>query len=226
MIRPLGLNVSNVDMQKFSLYFSLSLFFSLLMWKGRIYSISMNFVCVEVVVFVWKWELVSMASGCYTSLWWLSSLILNSVSVFPMYCILHLMHSSKLLQFKLWWILNILFVRLFLKVVVFMTCLQYKILLLAKQGVHLPCMLFVDFLLALPFLFNLVPIMSLRFEFRGTAKIGGFWSVSARFGFMCRRCQCFITISFILGSVMLYLSHKGMVVAIFFFFFQKLFSLL
>ena len=53
-------------------------------------------------------------------------------------------------------------------------CLQHRVLLLAKHGVHLPCILFVNFLLTLPFSINLVPIMSLRFLFRRKAKIGGF----------------------------------------------------
>ena len=100
---------------------------------------------------------------------------------------------------------NILFVWLLLNVVVCTICLQQRVLLLAKHGVHLPCILFVNFLLTLPFSINLVPIMSLRFLFRRKAKIGGFWNISARFGFICRRCQCFITFSFILGSVLLYL---------------------
>ena len=120
---------------------------------------------------------------------------------------------------------NILFVWLFLNVVVCTICLQYRALLLTKHGVHLPCILFVNFLLTLPFSINLVPIMSLRFLFRRKAKIGGFWNISARFGFMCRRCQCFITISFILGSVLLYLSDKGIFVAVSFFFAFKSCSL-
>ena len=112
---------------------------------------------------------------------------------------------------------NILFVRLILNVVVCTISLQQRVLLLAKYGVHLPCILFVNFHLTLPFSINLVPIMSLRFLFRQKAKIGGFWNILARFGFRCRRCQCFITISFILGSVLLYLSDKGIFVAISFF---------
>ena len=112
---------------------------------------------------------------------------------------------------------NILFVWLLLNVVVCTICLQHRVLLLAKHGVHLPWILFVNFLLTLPFSINLVPIMSLRFLFRRKAKIGGFWNISARFGFICRRCQCFITISFILGSVLLYLSDKGIFVAVSFF---------
>ena len=43
-----------------------------------------------------------------------------------------------------------------------------------KHGVHLPSILFVNFLLTFPFSINLVPIMSLRFLFRRKAKIGGF----------------------------------------------------
>ena len=54
--------------------------------------------------------------------------------------------------------------------------------------------------------------------FRLKAKIGGLWNISARFGFVCRRYQFFVTISFILGSVLLYLSNKGVVVAVSFFF--------
>ena len=37
------------------------------------------------------------------------------------------------------------------------------------------------------------------------------------FAFICRRCQCFIRVSFILGSVLLYLIDKGMVIAVTFF---------
>ena len=56
-----------------------------------------------------------------------------------------------------------MFVWLLLNVVVFATyVLQKVLLLLAKHGVHLPCMLFIDFLLTLPFSINLVP-MSLSF---------------------------------------------------------------
>ena len=60
--------------------------------------------------------------------------------------------------------------------------------------------------------------MSLTFSFRQKAKIGGFWNIPARFGFMCRRFQCFVTIFFILGSVLLYLSDKEILVAVSFFF--------
>ena len=113
---------------------------------------------------------------------------------------------------------NILFVWLLLNVVVCTICLQQRVLLLARHGVHLPCILFVNYLLAVPFSINLVPIMSLRFLFRRKAKIGGFRNISARFGFICRRCQCFITISFILGTVLLYLSDKEVFVSVSFFF--------
>ena len=113
---------------------------------------------------------------------------------------------------------NILFVWLLVNVVVCTICLQHRVLLLAKHGVHLPCILFANFLLTLPFSINLVPIMFLRFLFRRKAKIGGFWNISARFGFTRRRCQCFVTISFILGSVILYLNDKEIFVAISFFF--------
>ena len=53
---------------------------------------------------------------------------------------------------------NILFVWLLLNVVVCTICLQQRVLLLAKHGVHLPCILFVNFLLTLPFSINLVSI--------------------------------------------------------------------
>ena len=112
---------------------------------------------------------------------------------------------------------NILFVWLLLNVVVCTICLQQRVLLLAKHGVHLPCILFVNFLLTLPFSINLVPIMSLRFLFRRKAKIGGFWNISAKFGFM--------RIYFILGSVLLHLSDKGIFVAVSFFFSFKSCSL-
>ena len=114
---------------------------------------------------------------------------------------------------------NILFVWLLLNIVVYAICLQHRVLLLAKHGLHLPCILFVNFLLTLPFSMNLVPIMSRRFLFRRWAKIGGFWNISAIFGFICRRCQCFITLSFILGSILLYLSGKG--IFVFFFSFKN-----
>ena len=67
--------------------------------------------------------------------------------------------------------------------------------------------------------------MSLRFLFWQKAKIGGFWNISIKFGFICRRCQCFITISFILGSILLYLSDRGILVAVSFFFSIKSCSL-
>ena len=63
-------------------------------------------------------------------------------------------------------------------------CLQHMALFLAKHGVHLPCILFVNFLLTLSFSSNLIPIMSLRILFRRKAKIGGFRNISARFGFI------------------------------------------
>ena len=120
---------------------------------------------------------------------------------------------------------NILFVWLLLNVVVCSICLQQRVLLLVKHGVNLPCILFVNFLLTLPFSINLVPIMSLRFLFWRKVKIFGFWNISAIFGFMCRRCQCFITTSFILGSVLLYLGDKGIFVTVSFFFSFKSYSL-
>ena len=120
---------------------------------------------------------------------------------------------------------NILFVWLLLNVVVCKICLLHRVLLLAKHDVHLPCILFVKFLLTLPFSINLVPTMSLRFLFRRKAKIGGVWNISARFGFICRRCQCAITISFIWGSALLYLSNKGIFVAVSLFFSSKSCSL-
>ena len=104
---------------------------------------------------------------------------------------------------------KMLFVWLLVNAGVRTICLQQRVLLLAKHGVHLPCILFVNFLLTLLFSINLVPIMSLRFLFQQKAKKGGIWNISARFGFMCRRCQCFKTISFILRSVLLYLRDKG-----------------
>ena len=123
-----------------------------------------------------------------------------------------------LLQFKLWYMWNILFILLLLNVAVCTIYSQHGFLLLAKHGVHIPCILFVNFLFTLPFSINFVPVMSLRFLLRMKARIDGFWNISARFGFICRRCQCFITISFILGSVLLYLSDKGIFVAVSFFF--------
>ena len=44
---------------------------------------------------------------------------------------------------------------------------------MAKHGVHLPCIMFVNFLLTLPLSINLVP-MSVRFLFQQKAKIGEF----------------------------------------------------
>ena len=129
-----------------------------------------------------------------------------------------------LLQCKLWWNWNILFIWLLLNIVVCTTCLQHRVLLLAKHGVYLPCILFANFLLTLTFSINLVPIMSLRFLFQWKAKTGGFWNIPARFGFICRRCQCFITISFILGSAVLNLSNKGIFVAVPFFLLKAIFS--
>ena len=55
-----------------------------------------------------------------------------------------------------------------------MICLQHRVLLLPKHDVHLLCILFVNFLLTLPFSINLVPLMSLRFLFRRKAETGGF----------------------------------------------------
>ena len=105
------------------------------------------------------------------------------------------------------------------------TFLQDRVLLLAKHGVHSAFILFLHFRLTLPFLINLVPIMSLRFLFQRKAKIGGFWNISAKFGFIWRRCQCFITVSFILGNVLLRLSDKRIFVAVPFYFSFKICSL-
>ena len=97
---------------------------------------------------------------------------------------------------------NILCVWLLLNVAVCTTFKKHRVLLLAKHGVHLPCILFVNFLLTLPFSINLVSIMSLRFLFRWKVKIGGFWNILTRFGFIWRRCQCFKTVSFIYFMVL------------------------
>ena len=77
-----------------------------------------------------------------------------------------------ILQFKLWQIWNIRLVWLLLNVVECTICLQHRVLLLAKHGVYLTCILFVNILLTLSFLINLVPIMSLRFLFQQKTKIG------------------------------------------------------
>ena len=53
-MRFLGVSGSSVNIQKFSLRFSLSLIFSVSMSTWHICSISMNFACVEVMVFAWK----------------------------------------------------------------------------------------------------------------------------------------------------------------------------
>ena len=55
-----------------------------------------------------------------------------------------------------------------------MTCLKHNFLFLTKHGLHLPCVLFADFLLTLSFSVNLVPIMSLRFLFWRKTKLGEF----------------------------------------------------
>ena len=63
-MRPLGVSVSSVNIQKFSLCFSLSLIFSVLMSTWRICSISMNFACVlKLWLFPEKWRLAGIASG-------------------------------------------------------------------------------------------------------------------------------------------------------------------
>ena len=122
---------------------------------------------VEVMVFAWK------IMACWYSIWFpyiLSVVTKSNIELnfsFSKYCILHLVHSRKyitylFLQFKLWLIWNVLIVWLLLKVVVFATFSQHKVLLLAKHGAHLPCTLFIKFLLTLPFLINLVPIKSLK----------------------------------------------------------------
>ena len=105
-----------------------------------------------------------------------------------------------------------------------MTCLQHKVFLLTKHSVHLPCMLFVDFLFTLLFSVNLVPIMSLKFLFWQKAKLGDFEIFQLDKGLYAEDGNIFITIFFILGSVLLYLIDKGMVVAVSFF--QKFFSFL
>ena len=107
---------------------------------------------------------------------------------------------------------------LLLNVVICIICLQQRVLLLSKHGGNLRCILLANFLLTLPFSINLVPIMFLSFLFRRKAKIGGFWNISTIFGFICRRCQCFTSISFFLGSVQFYLGDKGILVAVSFFF--------
>ena len=120
---------------------------------------------------------------------------------------------------------NILLVWLLLNVVACTICLQHRVLLLANHGVHLPCILFVNFFLTLLFSINWVQIMSLRFSFQRKAKIAGFWNISAKFWFICRWWQCFITIYFIFGSLLLYLSDKRIFVAVSLFFNFKSFCL-
>ena len=47
---------------------------------------------------------------------------------------------------------------------------HHRVILLAKQSVHLPCLLFVNFVFTSPFSINLVPIMPPRFCFGGRLK--------------------------------------------------------
>ena len=83
-MRFLGVSGSSVNIQKFSLRFSLSLIFSVSMSTWHICSISMNFACVLKLWFLpEKWRLAGIASGFHTSFRWLLSLMLNSVSAFP-----------------------------------------------------------------------------------------------------------------------------------------------
>ena len=99
-MRPVGISVSSLNnIQKFSLCSSLSLFFSLLMSMWRICSVSMNFACMlKLWLLSEKWRFAGIACGFHTSIWWLLSLILNSVPGFPTYCRLRLMKSKGVRQ--------------------------------------------------------------------------------------------------------------------------------
>ena len=77
-MRPLSVSVSSVNIQKFSLCFSLCLIFSVSMLTCRICSIVMNFAYVlKLWLLRERWRLAGIGSGFYTSFPRLLSLMLN-----------------------------------------------------------------------------------------------------------------------------------------------------
>ena len=107
-LRPLGFEVSSFMIQKFYLCFYNFTLVSLLKVFSRICSILMNLVSL----FMIKWCEAGITSVLYTSLWWLFSFKLKSISALPTYCMGHLLHSKRqitnlLLQFTWWKIINI-----------------------------------------------------------------------------------------------------------------------
>ena len=100
--------------------------------------------------------------GFFTSFLWLSSLTLNRVSAFHMYCCLHILHSIKYMTYALKQlpsekILYIFWACWILKVNVAMTWLQDRVLLFPRNRKHFPgfkVLLFILFTLLFSILLN------------------------------------------------------------------------
>ena len=88
------------------------------------------------------------------------------------------------------------------------TCLQHRFPSLGLHGLHHPGLFCTAFLTTLLFFIILLPIKSLRFLLRLNTTIGGSLKLNLAFNFMMF--QLFLSISDILGNVLLYVITHGM----------------
>ena len=113
--------------------------------------------------------------------------------------------------------LKVFFVILLENVFVLLICLQHWQSLLERHGLHSP-----GFLVGLTLLFEifLLPIRSRKFLHRRCAKTGLSLKFAAIFGSNWRICQCFLIIGPKRGSVLLYVTTRGILLDVFFFYFR------
>ena len=150
--------------------------------------------------------------------------MLNGVSDFPTYCAPHLGQSIRyitllLLQLRLCLMLKVFFVILLENVFVLLICLQHWQSLLRRHGLHSPG--FPVGLTTLLFEILLLPIRSRKFLHRRYAKTGLSLNFSAIFGSNRRICQCLLIIGPKRGSVLLYVTTRGILLDGFFFLFSS-----
>ena len=200
-LSPDGVNIFNFLIQKVPRVFSLSFSISL-----DVFSISCNY-----------WIMMSLACRLKLCPIWLKCLS-TGMALEPLtsflrlfdhrYWILQSSHSSKymvklLLQVVFWNILNVLLVWLLLKCSVFITCLQQSVLEFEKHGEHFPL---VNLLVVSSFLFFSIvfpPINCLRFLFLRKANRDLFSNNFLSSGLTFNMCQCFLSIVWILGKILL-----------------------
>ena len=112
-LRPSGFKVSSFRIQKLCLCFNKLFLVSLLKLLFRICLIIIKLAfLLKTWLFIAKWREAGIASALYTSLRWLFSLKLKSVSALPTYCMWHFLYSKRyrtksLLQLTWWKIVNI-----------------------------------------------------------------------------------------------------------------------